>query len=162
VPINRQHFHSEGDLATMFQSRSATVPLAENLLVLGLMPLLLPFQPHRPRIAGGCCPNGQTSNQTQRCRPETSSEPDGTPMSPCASMLPHAERTQYRCWMSQDTYIRPPDGNYGSATNLAIGWHSSGGLGAMRMLLQFNLSGIPSNATVTVPPLPLPVRGFRH
>jgi hypothetical protein len=52
-------------------------------------------------------------------------------------------------WLSQDTYIASnnPDGNYGSANNLAIGYNS-GGLGAMRMLLQFNLSGIPSNATV--------------
>jgi hypothetical protein len=52
-------------------------------------------------------------------------------------------------WVSQDTYIASgnPNGNYGSGTNLGIGYSSSGPQ-AMRMLMQFNLSSIPSNATV--------------
>ena len=47
------------------------------------------------------------------------------------------------------TRISPPviPRNYGAATNMGIGYNSSGPQ-AMRMLMQFNLSGIPSNATV--------------
>ena len=61
---------------------------------------------------------------------------------------PTAPDTTY--WMSQDTYIASgtPDGNFGGAGDLRIGYNTSGGQGAMRMLLQFNLSGIPSNAVV--------------
>ncbi len=53
-------------------------------------------------------------------------------------------------WVSQDTYIASgnPNGNYGSASTMGIGFRSNGGLGALRMLLQFNLSGIPANATI--------------
>ncbi len=60
---------------------------------------------------------------------------------------PDAPNTNF--WISQDTYIASnnPNGNYGGANNLAIGYNS-GGPGAMRMLLQFNLNSIPANATV--------------
>ena len=60
---------------------------------------------------------------------------------------PAAPETNF--WTSQDTYIASsnPNGNYASASNLGIGYNS-GGPGAMRILLQFNLSGIPTNATV--------------
>ncbi len=60
---------------------------------------------------------------------------------------PNAPDTNF--WISQDTYIASgnPNGNYGSANNLAIGYNSAGP-GAMRLLLQFNLSSIPSYATV--------------
>jgi len=52
-------------------------------------------------------------------------------------------------WTSQDTYIASgvPNGNYGASHTMGIGF-SNGGPQAMRMLLQFNLSGIPANATV--------------
>lgn len=52
-------------------------------------------------------------------------------------------------WVSQDTYIASgvPNGNYGSSPTMGIGFSNTGPQ-AMRMLLQFNLSGIPSNATV--------------
>jgi hypothetical protein len=78
--------------------------------------------------------------------------PDGTTnvtvrvyTSPTAANAPNASYP-----MSQDTYITSgiPDGNYGAAGDLRIGYSTSGGQGAMRMLLQFNLSGIPSNAIV--------------
>ncbi len=51
--------------------------------------------------------------------------------------------------VSQDTYIAygNPNGNYGASSTSAIGYSNTGPL-AMRMLLQFNLSSIPSNATV--------------
>jgi hypothetical protein len=60
---------------------------------------------------------------------------------------PDAPNTNF--YLSQDTYIASgiSTGNYGSATNLAIGYNSSGPQ-AMRMLLQFNLSSIPLYSTV--------------
>jgi hypothetical protein len=60
---------------------------------------------------------------------------------------PNAPETNF--WMSQDTYIASgqPTNNFGSATNMGIGYNLSGPQ-AMRILMQFNLSGIPSNATV--------------
>lgn len=60
---------------------------------------------------------------------------------------PDAPNTNF--WMSQDTYIASgkPDTNYGSATNLGIGYSNTGNQ-AMRILLQYNLSGIPTGATV--------------
>jgi hypothetical protein len=60
---------------------------------------------------------------------------------------PNAPETNF--WLSQDTYIASgqPTNNFGSATNMGIGYNSSGPQ-AMRMLMQFNLSGIPTNATV--------------
>jgi hypothetical protein len=60
---------------------------------------------------------------------------------------PDAPNTSFS--MSQDTYIASgnPTGNYGSDTNMGIGYNSAGPQ-AMRMLIQFNLSSIPSNATV--------------
>jgi hypothetical protein len=53
-------------------------------------------------------------------------------------------------WPSQDTFIASgnPNGNYGSSPNMGIGYSSSGGYGEMRMLLHFNLSSIPVNATI--------------
>jgi len=50
---------------------------------------------------------------------------------------------------SQSTYIASgtPNTNYGSSNNLSIGFSNTGPQ-AMRMLIQFNLSGIPSNATI--------------
>ena len=60
---------------------------------------------------------------------------------------PDAPNTNF--WLSQDTYIASnyPTTNYGSASNLALGYNS-GGPGAMRLLMQFNLSTIPAGSTV--------------
>jgi hypothetical protein len=60
---------------------------------------------------------------------------------------PNAPETNF--WMSQDTYIASgkPENNFGSATNMGVGYSNTGNQ-AMRMLLQFNLSGIPTGATV--------------
>jgi len=60
---------------------------------------------------------------------------------------PNAPNTTF--WVSQDTYIASgkPDNNFGSATNMGIGYSNTGNQ-AMRMLLQFNLSSIPTYATV--------------
>ena len=60
---------------------------------------------------------------------------------------PNAPNTTF--WTSQDTYIASgvPNGNYGSSTTMGIGF-SSAGPQAMRMLLQFNLSGIPAGSTI--------------
>lgn len=50
---------------------------------------------------------------------------------------------------SQSTYIASgtPNTNYGSSTGLGIGFSNSGPQ-AMRLLIQFNLGGIPSNAVI--------------
>jgi hypothetical protein len=60
---------------------------------------------------------------------------------------PNAPNTTF--WTSQDTYIASgvPNGNYGSSTTMGIGF-SNAGPQAMRMLLQFNLSGIPTGSTI--------------
>ena len=61
---------------------------------------------------------------------------------------PNAPNTNF--YVSQETYIASgtPDTNFASATNVAIGYSSSGNYQAMRILLQFNLSSIPTYATV--------------
>jgi hypothetical protein len=60
---------------------------------------------------------------------------------------PNAPDTNF--YLSQDTYIASgnPTGNYASATNMRIGYDNTG-LQAMRLLMQFNLSSIPTYATV--------------
>lgn len=49
----------------------------------------------------------------------------------------------------QDAYISSalPNGNFGGAVNLNLGWQT-GGQEAMRILLQFDLSSIPRNAVI--------------
>jgi hypothetical protein len=51
---------------------------------------------------------------------------------------------------SKDTFLssRNPDSNYGSDGTLRLGWEANS-FDAVRMLIQFDLGGIPSNATVT-------------
>jgi hypothetical protein len=74
--------------------------------------------------------------------------PDGTTtVTTRIYAAPHAPDANF--WLSQDTYIASgnPSGNFASANNLAIGYNNAGP-GAMRILMQFNLSSIPSNATV--------------
>jgi hypothetical protein len=121
--------------------------------VLGL--LLLPFAiSAAPAYAlrADAAPNGQSVNQDDNVVILNEvRNPDGTTTVTvriyATHNAPNAPATTF--WISQDTYIASgvPDGNYGSASNLAIGYSSSGPQ-AMRMLLQFNLSGIPANATV--------------
>ncbi len=123
-------------------------------LVLGL--LLLPFAiSAAPTYAlrADAAPNSQSGNQNDNVVIlKEVQNPDGTTTVTvriyAAPNSPNAPDTTF--WVSQDTYIASgnPNGNYGSAWNMGIGYSSSGGLGALRMLLQFNLSGIPSNATV--------------
>ena len=60
---------------------------------------------------------------------------------------PNAPNTTF--WTSQDTYIASgvPNGNYGSSPTMGIGFSNTGPQ-AMRMLLQFNMSGIPAGSTI--------------
>ena len=140
----------------MFTSfRRQTVLAALRIcLVLGL--LLLPFAilaAPAYALRADAAPNIQSGNQDDNVVVlKEVQNLDGTKtvtvriyVSPTAPNAPNASFS-----MSQDTYITSgnPTGNYGSASNLAIGYSSSGGLGALRMLLQFDLSSIPSNATI--------------
>jgi len=60
---------------------------------------------------------------------------------------PNAPNTTF--WTSQDTYIASgvPNGNYGSSPTMGIGFSNTGPQ-AMRMLLQFNMGGIPAGSTI--------------
>jgi hypothetical protein len=93
-------------------------------------------------------PAGQTENFTIL---ESVQNPDGTAT---VTVRIYATPTDPNSpdstfWTSQDTYIASgvPNGNYGSSHTMGIGF-SNAGPQAMRLLLQFNLSGIPVNATV--------------
>jgi hypothetical protein len=132
--------------------RQSVLALLRICLVLGL--LLLPFAiAAAPAYAA---PHSQAGNQNNDVVVlKEVQNPDGTTTVTvriyAAPNSPTAPDTTFL--VSQDTYIASgnPNGNYGSAWNMGIGFSSSstGGLGALRMLLQFNLSGIPSNATVS-------------
>jgi hypothetical protein len=140
----------------MFTSSPRQTVLTSLKITLVLGFLLLPFAiPTAPAHAlqADAAPNSQSPNQNDDVVIlKQVQKPNGTTdvtvriyVSPTAPNAPNASFS-----MSQDTYITSgiPDGNYGSAGNLAIGYSSSGGLDALRMLLQFDLSSIPSNATV--------------
>jgi len=62
---------------------------------------------------------------------------------------PTGINTTVRVNVSQDTFLSSaqPNTNYGASTNLRLGWES-GIYNAMRPMIQFDLGGIPSNATV--------------
>ncbi len=134
-------------------SRRQTV-LASLKICLALGLLLLPFAiSTAPAYAlrGDAAPNSQSGNQNDNVVVlKQVQNPDGTTTTTvriyATPKSPNAPDTTF--WLSQDTYIASgnPNGNYGSAYNMGIGY--SGSQGALRMLLQFNLSGIPSNATV--------------
>ena len=120
-------------------------------LVLGL--LLLPFAISvAPRASAA--PNSQSGNQNDNVVVlKEVQNPDGTQTVTvriyAAPNDPNAPNTTK--YVSQDTYIAygNPTGNYGGDDKMGIGYRSQGGYLAMRMLLQFDLSGIPDYATVT-------------
>jgi hypothetical protein len=126
--------------------RSTTHASLKLMIVLGL--LLLPFGAFAVRQASAA-PRAQAGGQNDNVTIlREVQNPDGTTTTTVRIYAaPEAPDTNF--WISQDTYIasNDPNGNYGSASNLAIGYNS-GGPGAMRILMQFNLSGIPTNATV--------------
>lgn len=139
----------------MFKShpRFAASTLLKLLLVLGL--LVLPISTFvTPARAGQpvAAPDAQTTSSSDDVVVLREVEnPDGTTSVTVRIYATHNEPNSpdSTFWLSQDTYIASnfPTNNYGSASNLAIGYNS-GGPGAMRMLLQFNLSGIPTGSTV--------------
>ena len=144
----------------MFTSspRQAVLNSLKICLMVGL--LLLPFATSAaPTFAlqTKAAPDSQTGNQDNNVVVLNEVQnSDGTTTvtvriyaSPSAPNAPNASYS-----MSQDTYIASgnPSGKYGSAYNLGIGYNSNsslGALGALRMLLQFDLSSIPSYANVT-------------
>src|SRR5512136_3101967 len=140
----------------MFTSSRRQTVLTSLKICLVLSLLLLPFAlSAAPAYAlrADAAPNSQSSNQNDNVVIlKEVQNPDGTKTVTvrifATPNAPTAPNTTF--WVSQDTYIASgnPNGNYASAWNMGIGFSSSGGLGALRMLLQFNLSSIPSNATV--------------
>lgn len=64
-------------------------------------------------------------------------------------VTPAAVRTVVRVNVSQDAFLssRNADSNYGGQINMRMGWES-GAFDAMRLMIQFDLGGIPRNATV--------------
>jgi hypothetical protein len=136
----------------MFTSFPRSVVLASLKICLALSLLLLPFAAAAPTSAleTDAAPGKQADNQHDQevVVLKEVQNPDGTTtVTVRIYAAPNAPDTTF--WISQDTYIASgnPDGNYGSANNLVIGYNSSGPQ-AMRLLLQFNLSSIPSYATV--------------
>jgi hypothetical protein len=139
----------------MFTLRPHTTTMLSAVkiwLVLGL--LLLPFAtlvaPTYARQTNAA-PAGQSSgSDNDMVVLKEVKNPDGTTTVTVRIYAgynePNALATNF--WLSQDTYIASgnPEGNYYSANNLGIGY--SGSLGALRMLLQFDLGSIPSYATV--------------
>src|SRR5512136_2858044 len=140
----------------MFTSSRRQTVLTSLKICLVLSLLLLPFAlSAAPAYAlrADAAPNSQSSNQNDNVVIlKEVQNPDGTTTVTVRIYAtpdsPNAPNTNF--WISQDTYIASgnPSGNYGSSTSLAIGYSSSGGVGALRMLLQYNLSSIPANATV--------------
>ena len=65
------------------------------------------------------------------------------------SDTPGMVRVSRRIYVAEDSYISSgyPNSNFGSATNLNLGWDNLGP-NAMRMVIKFDLSGIPSNAVI--------------
>lgn len=125
--------------------RSTILASLKLAIVLGL--LLLPFGAFAARQASAASRVQAGSQNDNTTILREVQNPDGTTTTTVRIYAtPSAPNTNF--WLSQDTYIASnfPTNNYGSASNLAIGYSS--GPGAMRMLLQFNLSGIPTNATV--------------
>ncbi len=139
----------------MFPSSRPTVLTSLRIcLVLGLLllPLAIPAAPAYA-VRADAAPSSQSGNQNDNVVVlKEVQNPDGTKTVTvriyAAPNTPTAPHTTF--WVSQDTYLASgnPNGNYGSDWRMGIGFSSSGGLGALRMLLQFNLSSIPTNATV--------------
>jgi hypothetical protein len=141
----------------MFKSAPNRIALAALKVLLALGVLLLPIATSAtPTFAlqTNATPHDQTGKPDDDNVVILNEEqnPDGTTTVTVRIYAtpnePNAPDTNF--WVSQDTFIASgnPNGNYGADTNLAVGYSSSGGLGALRMLLQFNLSSIPSYATV--------------
>ncbi len=65
------------------------------------------------------------------------------------SATPTGVETVVRVNVSKDTFLSSsrPNSNFGGSTNLRMGWES-GIYDAMRPMIQFDLNGIPSNATI--------------
>jgi hypothetical protein len=119
-----------------------------GLLLLPLAALAGPTQARQVTAAPDIQPGEQSDNVVILREVEN---PDGTTTVTVRIYATHNEPTapDTNFWISQDTYISSnnPDNNYASANHLAVGYNS-GGPGAMRTLLQFNLSSIPTYATV--------------
>ena len=62
---------------------------------------------------------------------------------------PDGVNTVVRVNVSQDSFLSSaqPNSNYGTTANLRMGWES-GTYNALRPMIQFDLGGIPSNATI--------------
>ncbi|HTP10382.1 MAG TPA: DNRLRE domain-containing protein [Anaerolineae bacterium] len=139
----------------MFKPYLRLIALACLTLSIVLGMLLLPFAAIAVPVSAqqtSTTPEAQASDQSNNVVVLSQVQnPDGTTTVTTRIYAtpnePNAPNTNF--WLSQDTYIASnyPNNNYGSASNLGIGYNS-GGPGAMRMLLQFNLSNIPANATV--------------
>lgn len=119
-------------------------------LVLGL--LLLPFAISAPARAlqTDVAPHNQAGGENSNVEIlKEVQNPDGTTTVTVRFYATSPQAPDTNFGVSQDTYITSgnPTGNYASATSLGIGYDNTGPA-AMRMLLQFNLSSIPSNATV--------------
>jgi hypothetical protein len=127
---------------------SLKIWLVISLLVLPFATLVTPTYARQTNAAPNSQSDGPDNNLVIQKQVQN---PDGTTTVTVRIYATHNEPNapDTNFWISQDTYIASgnPDGNYASANNLAIGYNSSGP-GAMRILLQFNLSSIPSYATV--------------
>jgi len=78
-------------------------------------------------------------------------EPDATveAAAPDQADVPGAVTSTITIKANQDSFISSgfPNANFGGTVNLDLGWQS-GSQNAMRILMQFNLSGIPRNAVI--------------
>lgn len=139
----------------MFTSLHRPTVLATMRICLVLGLLLLPFATLATpahALPTDAAPNSQSDNQDNNVviLKEVQNPDDTTTVTVriyATPNDPNAPNTNF--YVSQDTYIASgnPTGNYASATNLGIGYNGAGPQ-AMRMLLQFNLSSIPTYATV--------------
>lgn len=77
------------------------------------------------------------------------SEPALESAAPDQAEAPVAVTTTVTLLATQDSYLSSgrPDNNFGGSVNMNLGWQA-GNQNAMRMLLQFDLSSIPSNAVI--------------
>jgi hypothetical protein len=125
-----------------------TLAIVLGLLLLPFAALVMPAQAGQTAASPDLQLGEQNDNAVILREVEN---PDGTTTVTVRIYTTHNEpdAPDTNFWLSQDTYIasNSPNTNYASATNLAIGYNN-GGPGAMRMLLQFNLSSIPSHATI--------------
>ena len=110
---------------------TVSVPRKELLALVAILVLLL----SSPRVAAA-----------QDSTVEASSD-DYTVVS--QSETPTGVNTVVRVNVSQDSFLSSlnANNNYGSSPQIRMGW-ASGSYNALRPMLQFNLGGIPSNATI--------------